>query len=586
MSLLEKNLELPYYNWIVPSVDETFCQSLTHELNLSPLTSRMLCHRGIKSLEEADRFMRSSLGDIRSPFLLHDIDKAVDRILKAILEKEKILIYGDYDVDGLTSIAVLMHFLRYVGQDPIYHVPDRLQEGYGFHADCIDSFSQMGVQLIITVDCGITAFDAVDLANQCGIDVVVTDHHECADKLPAALAVLNPKIPGTGFPFRELAGVGVAFYLVMALRKYMREKGLWRRLAEPNLRDYLDLVALGTLADMVPLQQENRIFVKHGLVEISTAKRPGLFILKEHVGIEGAISHVRPILFSIIPRINAPGRLGCAAEALEILLCDDSVGAREIAKVLEGRNVQRRAIEDEVYREAQSLARQQFSQGDRCALILSSEGWHKGILGIVASRLAREFLRPVVLLSFDGKKGKGSVRSIDSLEVLDAVRSCREHLEQFGGHQMAAGLSLKLENLEGFKNAFEQAIKNKRDQYDRSKHQLLLDLWLQDPKELTAEMLLELEHMGPFGQGNAEPVIGIRNMKILDKRIVGEDHLKLTLGQGDSSFDAIGFQMGRKGIMESRCASWDIAFSPRREVWRGRSRIRFHLLDMQPSSSS
>ncbi len=583
MNSLEKKVELPYYKWIVPAVDETVCQSLSRELNLSPLSSHILYNRGLQSLEDADRFIRSSLQDIRSPFLLHDIDKAVDRILKAILKKEKILIYGDYDVDGLTSIAVLVHFLRYVGQDPLYHVPDRLQEGYGFHADCISSFSQRGVQLIITVDCGITAFDAVDLANQSGIDVIITDHHECVDKLPSALAVLNPKIPHSDFPFRELAGVGVAFYLVMGLRKYMRQKGLWSRLPEPNLRDYLDLVALGTLADMVPLQEENRIFVKYGMEEISTAKRPGLFILKEHVGLEGVISQVRPLLFSIIPRINAPGRMGCADEALEILLCEDSEGAREIAKILEDRNVQRRSIEDEVYQEAQALAQQQISQGDRGALILASEGWHKGILGIVASRLARKFLRPVVLLSFDGEMGKGSVRSIDSLEVLDALRSCKSHLEKFGGHRMAAGLSLKRESLEEFKSAFEGAIKNKMDQDDRAKPVLLVDLWLQDPSALNEDMLSDFEQMAPFGQGNAEPVIGMRDMKILDKRIVGEDHLKLTIGQGDCSFDAIGFQMGRKGVMESRCARWDIVFSPRKEVWKGRSRIRLHLVDMQPS---
>jgi single-stranded-DNA-specific exonuclease len=573
----------PSHQWVLPPADEGVCERLARALSLTPLSSRILYGRGIRSVEEAERFLTSSLQQMRPPFLFNGMERAVERLLQAIEGQERVLIYGDYDVDGLTSTAILVHFLRHAGLNPLYHVPDRLREGYGFHPGWVRAFSEKGVRLIVTVDCGITAFDAVQAAGECGIDVIITDHHECADELPPAFAVLNPKIPGDPFPFRDLAGVGVAFYLVVALRGRMRERGMWGLVPEPNLREYLDLVALGTLADMVPLREENRIFVKHGMEEISSARRPGVSMLKADAGLKGPIKDTRPLVYKLIPRINAPGRLGCALEALDLLLCEGWGEAGRIARQLALRNNERRAVEAEVYREARELALEQLRRQDRSVLALASEGWHRGILGIVASRLARDFHRTVVLVSFEGDLGKGSVRSVDNLAFLDALLACGHLLEDVGGHQMAAGITLKQDSLADFHDAFERAVADKMEGAGHVFPPLLLDGWLRYPDELTDQAMDEIEKMAPFGNGNPEPVIGMQKMQILDKRQVGVDHLKLTLGRDGEYFEAIGFQMGRAGIIESDHPCWDIVFTPRREYWDGRCRLSLRILDLKPA---
>jgi single-stranded-DNA-specific exonuclease len=571
---------------VVPPADDTVCRRLAEALGLTPLASRILYGRGIRDVDAADRFLSGSLRQLRPPGLFRGMDCAADRLLRAIEGGERVLIYGDYDVDGLTSTAILVHFLRRAGLNPLYHVPDRLREGYGFHPDWVRSFSEDGVRLIVTVDCGTTAHEAVREAGECGMDVIITDHHECPGPLPAALAVINPKIPGQPFPFRDLAGAGVAFYLVAALRARMREKGMWGMVEQPDLRKYLDLVALGTLADMVPLLEENRIFVKHGLHELSAASRPGLAILKAEAGLNGPIQDTRSLLYKIIPRINAPGRLGCALEALDMLLCAGQEEAGRISRILEGRNNERRAIEDIVYKEARELAVEQLRRRDASVLTLASDGWHRGILGIVASRLVRDFERTVVVVSFEGDLGKGSVRSVDGFGFLEALLACRHWVVDVGGHQMAAGVTLKKENLAAFSNAFELEIANRWGSEQQGAPSLLLDGWLESSAALTDQAISEIERMAPFGMGNREPIFGMRHMKILEKRLVGGDHLKLTLDSDGRSFDAIGFRMGKVGVLESGHAFWDVAFSPRMETWNGRARLNLRVRDMRPSSDS
>ncbi len=520
---------------------------------------------------------------MRPPALFGDMERAAERLLEAVRKKERVLVYGDYDVDGLTSTAILVHFLRHAGLDPLYHVPDRLQEGYGFHPESVRSFADRGVQLIVTADCGITGFESVQTARERGIDVIITDHHECGAELPPALAVINPKRPGESFPFRELAGVGVAFYLIVALRGRMREEGMWEGAEEPNLRGYLDLVALGTLADMVPLQEENRIFVKHGLQEISSETRPGLSTLKADAGLRGPVKDTRSLVFKVIPRINAPGRMGCALEALDMMLCSGRDEAGRICRVLEERNNERRAIEAAVYLQAREMAEEKLRRRDRNVLALAWEGWHRGILGIVASRLVRDFRKTVVLLSFEGDVGKGSVRSVENFAFLDALVACRHLLVDVGGHQMAAGVTLRKEHLDAFIDAFELEIAEKIGRGEGGAPRLLIDAWLEGPELLTDRAMWEIEKMAPFGNGNREPVLGMRRMRILSKRLVGGAHLKLTLDRDGRTFDAIGFQMGGSGIMESDCTCWDVAFSPRRETWNGRTRLNLRIRDLQPS---
>jgi len=558
---------------------------LEQEADLSPVTARILYNRGIRNKEDVLRFMQASPEQMRSPFLFQDMEAAVERIHRAILNKEKILVYGDYDADGLTGTAVLVQFLRAAGAEPLFYVPDRLNEGYGFHAETVPVFSEQGVRLVITVDTGISAVESVRLANQSGMDVIITDHHECPSELPEALAILNPKASACGFPFRDLAGVGVAFYLVVALRKHLRDHGLWDKESQPNLFEYLDLVALGTLADMVPLQEENRIFVKHGMRVITEGKRPGIFVLKEQTRIEGPGAQTRPIVFRVIPRINAPGRLGCAGDALDILLCESLVQARKRAEILERLNLQRKSIENKVYREAMELANRQLKEGDRTTLVLASQGWHKGILGIVASRIAQQVLRPVVLVSFEGEMGKGSVRSVENLEIMDAMISCSSYLEDFGGHRMAAGLSIRKERFEDFQHAFESALAESIAQKERVTAGRTLDLWVEDPSELNERVTMEFQQMAPFGYGNDEPVLGLRNVTFLKKNIVGDKHLKVILGCASSRFDAIGFGLGKRGVMENRHDRWNVAITPRQDTWKGRKQNYLQIIDLQPAQA-
>lgn len=584
--MASREARTPSYEWVLRPVEEALCLDLSRQLNISELSARLLYHRGARSVEDAAKFLETSLAGIRSPFLFSSMETAVERVVLAIRRRERILVYGDYDVDGLTGTAVVVQFLRQAGLEPLVYIPDRLGLGYGFHAECVPAFRDRGVTLILTVDCGVSASETVALANDLGIDVIVTDHHEWGDSNPPALAILNPKLPQGGFPFRELAGVGVAFYLVMALRSRLREIGFWRERPEPNLRSYLDLVALGTLADMVPLQQENRIFVKFGLEEISAPKRPGLAVLKEQSGLRNGAVDGRAVLYRLVPRINAPGRLGSPEEALQILLCENLEEARRIAGALEERNQRRKALEDEVYLEAEKLARRRLEESDMPVLVLGGDGWHRGILGIVAARLAEDFDRPVVLVSFEGVQGKGSVRSVEGVEILDALDRCKGLLDSYGGHRMAAGIALKRENLDAFQRALEQALQDRVGRGTTSR-KLVLDLWISEPGQLREEVVEEFGRLAPFGSGNAEPVVGLEGVSILDCRIVGNNHLLMSLDQAGQRFEAIGFGFGGISDLELRKATrWDLACTPERDDWKGRSQIRLRIVDLRPSGAA
>ena len=573
------------WEWLVRAADEEDCRLLVREADLSSLGARILYHRGIRKPDEALKFLNASLRHLTPPFLFADMHKAVERIQKAIVGRERILVYGDFDVDGLTGTAVLVLFLRSLGMDPLVHIPDRLREGYGFHRKPLPGFREQGVRLIVTVDCGISAVDAVAEANRLGMDVIVTDHHESSTVLPPALAVLNPKSPGSGFPFRDLAGVGVVFYLVIALRQRLREEGWWARsgLEEPNLASYLDLVSLGTLADMVPLKGENRIFVKFGLREITKARRPGIHMLKQQAGIQGEVRQTRPLVFRIIPRINAPGRLGYSGVSLDILLSEHEAQARRFSEDLEVRNRERRVIEARVHREALEMARKLMGT-DRTALVLAGDGWHRGILGIVAARIAGEFRLPAVLISFEGDEGRGSVRGVDGLEILNAVLACSFLLERFGGHPMAAGLALKRANLEAFREKFEQEMLEKMREAQGAPCELLLDAWVDDPSDLDVRFWEELDRIGPFGYGNEEPILGIRGVRIDKMDVVGGNHLKLLLSSGSVLLPSIGFGMGREAaVLKNGPSRWDVAFTPQQETWKGRLTTSLRIVDMRPA---
>ena len=569
--------------WILREVDQAVCDLFVREIGISPLSASLLYHRGIRSAEEAERFLNLSLSNMHSPFLFKDMERAVERIVRAMLRNERILIYGDYDADGVTGVAILLNFFRQCGLDPQYYIPHRILEGYGLNPEAIARFGTQGTDLLITVDCGSAADEAIRIAREWGIEVIVTDHHECPSSPPQALAVLNPKRSDSGFPFSSIAGVGVAFYLLVALRVRLRELGYWEQHKEPNLLRYLDLVALGTIADMVPLQKDSRIFAKFGMDEIAVGRRPGIFALKEVAGVLERPVDTRSILFRLGPRINAAGRIGWASESVELLTCEDIGTAREIAQVLEGRNRERKAIEEVVYLEAKPLAATQIQEHGAKALVLASKNWHRGILGIVASRIANDFSRPTIMISLEEEQGKGSARGVGEILLLDALDSCKDWLEGYGGHQGAAGVAIRIENIEPFRRAFENAVQRQMGGQKEILPTLHLDLCLNSPEELTENIVAEFELFAPFGYGNTEPVVALHNMRILGKRLVGENHLKLSVSGDRIYFDAIGFGMASLDPLLGTRTRWDLAVTPYLDSWGGHPQIQLRLVDIRPA---
>ncbi len=568
--------------WIEPGVDASVCGFLVKELGISSETACVLYHRGIRCPDEAYRFLNVSLADMHSPFLFKQMERAVDRIVDAIHTRETILIYGDYDVDGVTGVAILLTFLRYCGVEPLYYIPHRLREGYGLNAEVVPHFKRQGVTLLITVDCGSSSLEALRVASECGIDVIVTDHHESTGSLPVVEALLNPKRSDSGFPFAHLAGVGVAFYLVMGLRSRLREKGFWQGRKEPNLLRYMDLVALGTIADMVPLQSDNRIIAKFGMDEMSGNSRPGIYALKEASGLLERRVDTKTILFRLGPRINAAGRLGFAEESVELCACEDIAVARELARTLESRNAERKSIEEVVYREAKSLAEQHIQRDNARVLVLASPDWHRGILGIVASRLAQEFFRPTVIISLDETVGKGSARSVGDIHLVEALDACKEWLVGYGGHQGAAGIMIDPEAIDTFRKAFDAAVAKQLGQDRELSPSLHIDVRLQGPHQLTEKMVSDFERLAPFGHGNPEPVVALSDMTVIEKRIVGEHHLKLVVARDGVRFDAMWYGMAHMEPYLREGAAFDLACTPCFDTWGDGQRILLRLIDIQP----
>ncbi|MBI4746663.1 MAG: single-stranded-DNA-specific exonuclease RecJ, partial [Deltaproteobacteria bacterium] len=441
--------------WRVREPEIALQKTLAASLNISTITSQLLINRGISDVEQAGRFLSSTLSDIRSPLGMKGMKEGVERVLKALHNKEKIAIYGDYDVDGITSTSILLMFLKSAGADVSYYIPERIAEGYGLNADAIRSLAEKGVTLVITVDCGISDHTEVKLAKELGVDVIVTDHHEVPDDPPPAYVVINPKQQGCPFPFKNLAGVGVAFNMIIALRATLRDEGFWKGKEVPNLKEYLDLVALGTIADVVPLVDENRIFVKYGLMELTASTKPGIIALKEISGLSDAQINAGMVGYRLAPRINAAGRVGKGVDGVRLLTSERYDEAASIAKLLDDGNKERQGLEEVILREATEMAEAGLIYG-RKSLVLASENWHPGVIGIVASRIAEKYYRPTVMIALKNGVGKGSARSIHPFMLYEGLKECSHLLNEFGGHDYAAGLSINEENVEKFRDAFER----------------------------------------------------------------------------------------------------------------------------------
>ncbi|WP_136525209.1 single-stranded-DNA-specific exonuclease RecJ [Geomonas ferrireducens] len=545
---------------------------------VSPLIARLLAQRGVSTPDDAEAYLNPVLSKLHDPMLLKGMAQAVERLARALSDNERVCVHGDYDVDGVTSSALLISFFRGIGLDCFPYIPKRLTEGYGLSPQGVAAASQAGAKVLVTVDCGITAVAEAALCREAGIDLIVTDHHAPAAELPDACAIVNPLQPGCPFPFKSLAGVGVAFHLVVALRARLREEGRFERGSEPDLREYLDLVALGTIADVVPLLGTNRVLTSYGLKQLSSGSRVGIEALKEVAGITGDIG-CGAVGFRLAPRINAAGRLEDAALGLELLLCSDPPRARTIAKELDEANAERQALERATFEEARAMLEQGACRG-RKSIVLGSEMWHPGVIGIVASRIVEMFHRPAILFAFEDGTGRGSGRSISRFHLLDAIKSCADHLLRFGGHSHAAGLSIAQDELERFALSFDEAAQEVLDA-DALTPTLAFDLEL-EALAIDQGLVKELERLKPFGMGNPEPLFVLKSAVVEESRVLRGGHLKLRVGQGGRSFDAIAFGLAEKGIPDGRV---DLLFSPAINVWNGRTSLQLTVKDLRPEGT-
>lgn len=562
--------------WRVREPEIQLQKTLAASLNISTITSQLLINRGISDIEQAGRFLSSTLSDIRSPLGMKGMKEGVERVLRALRKKEKIAIYGDYDVDGITSTSILLLFLKSAGANVTYYIPERIAEGYGLNAEAIRKLSEGGVTLLITVDCGISDHAEVIIARELGVDVIVTDHHEVPDDLPAAVAVINPKQQGCLFPFKHLAGVGVAFNFIIALRSTLRDEGFWKGKEVPNLKEYLDLVALGTVADVVPLLDENRIFVKYGLMELTTSVKPGIIALKEVSGLNDVPINTGMVGYRLAPRINASGRVGKGVDGVRLLTSESYDEAMKIAKLLDDGNKERQGLEEVILREAKEMVESSLFQ-NRKSIVLASEKWHPGVIGIVASRIADIYYRPTVMIALKNGIGKGSARSIHSFMLYEGLKECSHLLKEFGGHDYAAGLSLKAENIELFRDAFERAASNKLSDEDMIP-EMDIDANI-DLNEITEGLINELEDLAPFGEANPEPLFCSIGLGIADCMVVGNNHLKMRVKQGGTVREAIGFGMGNLEV--SPGINLDTAFIPQINLWNGGKSIQLKLKDVR-----
>ncbi|MEF2619913.1 MAG: single-stranded-DNA-specific exonuclease RecJ [Clostridia bacterium] len=517
--------------WECYNLDNEKVEELVKKRHITNLLASILVNRGIIDGEKINVFLNPTRKDFYNPFLMPDMEIAVKRIVKAIENKEKIMIYGDYDADGITSITVLKKYLNEIGLKTGEYIPNRLNEGYGLNKDAISKIYNDGYRLMITVDCGISGLEEVEYANSLGMEIIITDHHEPAEKLPEAIAVIDAKRKDNKYPFNQLAGVGVVFKLIQAISTELK-------LEEKEYLKYLDLVCIGTISDIVPLVDENRVIAKLGLKLIEKTKNIGLKTLLNIADLKKIDSNA--ISFGVAPRINACGRMGFQEEALQLFLTEDSGEATKIAKRLVQFNQERQAKEKQIFEEV--IEKIEKDDKDKKCIVLAEENWHHGVIGIVASKITEIYYKPSILICLEGDKGKGSGRSVPGFDLYTALTKCSDYIEKFGGHSMAIGITIKKENFEKLKEAIEKYAQESNISDIMPIINIDKEINL---KNINIEEVKSLELLEPFGEGNKMPLFLLRNLKIDSIRALsGGKHLKLTLKQDNNIVDAIGFNMG------------------------------------------
>jgi len=556
---------MSYTDWKIPYSPATVPGALL-EAGYSPLLSAVLNVRGLGEPQDAKAFLDCGEALLGDPLMMTDMPQAVMRITRAVAMGEKVAVYGDYDEDGITSTCMLTDYLRKKGLECEYYIPDRMEEGYGLNTSAIAALQERGVSLIITVDCGVTTVEEAAFAAGIGVDMIVTDHHECREELPNVIAVVDPKRPDCNYPSRDLAGVGVAFKLLCALEGS----------PEKMLDEYSDLVAVGTIADVMPLVGENRYIVKHGLKKLMNSPRPGLRALMEEAGLGDKRITATNVGFTLAPRLNASGRLGQASMAAELLLTDSPRTAASRASDLCQLNRDRQMLETDIWREALDMI---ADTRPTTPIVLSCETWHQGVIGIAASRLTEAFNVPAIMICLDGDKGKGSCRSCGGFNLFEALSACSEHLEGFGGHALAAGLTIKRENIPAFTKAIGEYYLENPGEGEKT---LDIDLCVDSPELLTMKCVEDLELMEPCGTGNARATLCMTRAYLSALTPIGGGrHLRLTVEKFGHSYECVFFSRTAEEL-GIRSGDWvDIAFFPQINEFRSRRSVQLLISDLR-----
>jgi single-stranded-DNA-specific exonuclease len=556
---------------------------LALETGISPLNAQILLNRGISDPDSAASFLSPRLSNLADPMLLKDMDRAVDLILEAMGNHEQIAVFGDYDADGITATALLINFFSELGVPISHYIPNRLEEGYSLNAQAIKKLSESGVRLMITVDCGISNRREIEIAKRLGMKLVVTDHHQIPEDFDPVCPVINPNRYDSLLPFRELSGVGVAFFLAVALRSGLRNSGWFtENRPEPDLKQYLDIVALGTVADMVPLIDQNRILVRSGIEVMKKSVWPGIKAMKEISGIGGHRISFYDLAFKLAPRLNAPGRLGDSATGLMTLTSAIESIAMENAGRLNSMNAHRQRIEEEILNEIEDSMIRGFDLKDRRTIVLAKEGWHQGVLGVVASRLLDRYYRPTLVLTIRQGMATGSGRSIDGFDLHRSMTRLNHLFEKFGGHYHAAGCTLKASNIEALAEGLEEIAREELKEEDLVP---AIDIDAEiSLAELTYDTVSNIRSMEPFGPGNPEPLFYCGNLEVVNSRVVGERHLKLRVRQGGSVMEAIGFGLSDIHPLEGKAVN--MVFTPDINEWNGYQTIQLKITALEPSGKT
>ena len=563
--------------WKIKQPSEDHVASLKKEFNTSEIIAKVLANRGIESLKSSHNFFNPSNDQLHDPFMMKNMDIAVDRISKNIQNQKPILIFGDYDVDGTTGASLLYLGLKDLNAIVEYYIPHREKEGYGLSSGGIDYAQSVGADLLITCDCGINAFQPVDYANEHGVDIIITDHHIPDKKLPNAYAVLNPKQKGCEYPFKGLCGCGVAFKLISALSE---KSGIGQNVG----LNYLDLVTLATSADMVPILDKNRVLVHGGLDQLEESKSPGIHQLLVQTGLVGESLNVGKLVFGLAPKINAAGRMGDANRTVELLTTSDKTRAEELASILVRENKRRQLIQEDIVNDAIRLVHSQIDLENNKVVIIGAKGWHPGVVGIVASRIKDEFSRPAIVIAFDKEGiGKGSARSIPNLDLYEALSYAAKFLEGYGGHPMAAGLTVREDKFENFKSLFLRNV-NKILTNDDLIPAISIDgeMALTD---INSRFMRFLEKLGPFESGNMRPKFVSRNLSISGQpRLMGNgEHIRFIVSQNGRNYPAVGFKLSSHYEDLIRGVPVDIAYVVEVNQWQGQSNIQLNVRDIQLS---